>query len=127
MTTLSDWRMKQWATALKLTFLKSRLFSSFSVTFKFNQSSDTCNNWRAKASKILKSRSIYLQNYNYNLIRKTFEKIYSHSTKQPKKRFQKLIEKTNEELKDSQSEGIASIQKHFDEVSSKNYPLSYTQ
>lgn len=88
---------------------------------------DTWNNWKSKAAKILNSRSIYLQNYNYSLIRKTFEKICSHSANEPKKRFQKLMDKINEEQKDCQSEGVASIQRHFDELSSKNYPLSYTQ
>ena len=61
-------------------------------------------------------------------LNKTIEKIYwSSSTKNQKKRFQKLIDKAKDEQKDCQSEWNDGIQKHFDELSGRNYPLSYSQ
>ena len=60
--------------------------------------------WQQKAQKVLNSRSIYLQNYDYEKIKATCSQVIKAQHSQAsKKRDKKLIEKLEEE-KEAKSE-----------------------
>mmetsp|Transcript_20617 Transcript_20617/g.23829 ORF Transcript_20617/g.23829 Transcript_20617/m.23829 type:complete len:165 (+) Transcript_20617:3719-4213(+) len=87
---------------------------------------DACNNWRTKAKAILSARSIYLLNYDYSLVQKTYEEIYRlEHPYEAKKRTLKNTDKHCEEATDSKSEGTRKREAFFRDLNVSS-PLSFS-